>query len=273
MRTPHLSWYLQEIQRFPILSAEEALELARRWRDLHDVDAAHKLVTSHLRLIAKIAMSYRGYGLPIDELIGEGSVGMMKAVQRFDPDRGFHLATYASWWIRSTIQEYVLHSSSLVKMGTTRAQKKLFFNLRRLKGQMRVIEDGDLEPEQVSKIAIMLQVPERDVIDMNRRLGSPDSSLNAPIRSGGNSEKQDWLVDETVSQETDIADREEFVARKALLAKALTSLTERERRILSERRLRHEPATFRELAQYHGISRERVRQIEARAFADRKSVV
>ena len=213
----NLSRYLQEIRKFPMLSPEEELALSRRWRDHEDMEAAHKLVTSHLRLVAKIAMGYRGYGLPVGELISEGNVGMMQAVKRFDPDRGFRLATYAMWWIRAAIQEYILHSWSLVKMGTTAAQKKLFFNLRRLKGQMQAIDDGDLQPEQVAKIARMLDVPEQDVVSMNRRLAAPDHSLNATVRQDSEGEWQDWLVDETDSQETSYADREELTGRKALL--------------------------------------------------------
>jgi RNA polymerase sigma-32 factor len=262
----NLSRYLQEIRKFPMLSPEEELELSRRWRDHQDMEAAHKLVTSHLRLVAKIAMGYRGYGLPVGELISEGNVGMMQAVKRFDPDRGFRLATYAMWWIRAAIQEYILHSWSLVKMGTTAAQKKLFFNLRRLKGQMQAIEEGDLRPEQVAKIAHVLDVPEQDVISMNRRLSAPDHSLNAPVRADSEGEWQDWLVDESESQETSIAEREELSGRKALLAGALKTLNERERHILIERRLKDDPTTLEELSQQYGISRERVRQIEVRAF-------
>ena len=262
----NLSRYLQDIRKFPMLTAEEELALSRAWREKGDVDAAHKLVTSHLRLVAKIAMGYRGYGLPLGELISEGNVGMMQAVKRFDPDRGFRLATYAMWWIRAAIQEYILHSWSLVKMGTTAAQKKLFFNLRRLKGQMQAIDDGDLQPEQVTKIAEMLDVPEQDVVNMNRRLAAPDHSLNAPLRVDSEGEWQDWLVDETESQETAIAEREELDGRKALLASALTTLNERERHILRERRLKDNPTTLEELSQHYGISRERVRQIEVRAF-------
>jgi len=262
----NLSRYLQEIRKFPMLSPEEELELSRRWRDHEDLEAAHKLVTSHLRLVAKIAMGYRGYGLPVGELISEGNVGMMQAVKRFDPERGFRLATYAMWWIRAAIQEYILHSWSLVKMGTTAAQKKLFFNLRRLKGQMQAIDDGDLKPEQVSKIATMLAVPEQDVISMNRRLAAPDHSLNAPVRSDSEGEWQDWLVDESESQETSIGDHEELSGRKALLATALKTLNARERHILEERRLKDDPTTLEELSQQYNISRERVRQIEVRAF-------
>jgi RNA polymerase sigma-32 factor len=262
----NLSRYLQEIRKFPMLAAEEELSLSKAWRDNEDMDAAHKLVTSHLRLVAKIAMGYRGYGLPVGELISEGNVGMMQAVKRFDPDRGFRLATYAMWWIRAAIQEYILHSWSLVKMGTTAAQKKLFFNLRRLKGQMQAIEDGDLQPEQVAKIARVLAVPEQDVVSMNRRLAAPDHSLNAPVRMDSEGEWQDWLVDEGESQETTLADHEEMSGRKALLNGALATLNERERHILIERRLKDNPTTLEELSQQYNISRERVRQIEVRAF-------
>jgi RNA polymerase sigma-32 factor len=262
----NLSRYLQEIRKFPMLSPEEELALSKRWRDHQDMEAAHKLVTSHLRLVAKIAMGYRGYGLPVGELISEGNVGMMQAVKRFDPDRGFRLATYAMWWIRAAIQEYILHSWSLVKMGTTAAQKKLFFNLRRLKGQMQAIDDGDLQPEQVAKIARMLDVPEQDVVSMNRRLAAPDHSLNATVRADSEGEWQDWLVDETESQEVTYAEREELSGRKALLSSALKSLNERERHILIERRLKDNPTTLEDLSQQYGISRERVRQIEVRAF-------
>jgi RNA polymerase sigma-32 factor len=230
------------------------------------MEAAHKLVTSHLRLVAKIAMGYRGYGLPVGELISEGNVGMMQAVKRFDPDRGFRLATYAMWWIRAAIQEYILHSWSLVKMGTTAAQKKLFFNLRRLKGQMKAIDDGDLQPEQVTEIARVLGVPEQDVVNMNRRLAAPDHSLNAPVRQDSEGEWQDWLVDETESQESGLAEREELTGRKALLAGALKTLNERERDILMERRLKDNPATLEDLSHKYNISRERVRQIEVRSF-------
>jgi RNA polymerase sigma-32 factor len=262
----NLTRYLQDIRKFPMLAPEEELELSRRWRDHEDMEAAHKLVTSHLRLVAKIAMGYRGYGLPVGELISEGNVGMMQAVKRFDPDRGFRLATYAMWWIRAAIQEYILHSWSLVKMGTTAAQKKLFFNLRRLKGQMQAIDDGDLQPEQVAKIAHALDVPEQDVVSMNRRLSAPDHSLNAPVRMDSEGEWQDWLVDESDSQEVKIAEHEELSGRKALLSGALKTLNERERHILIERRLKDNPTTLEELSQQYGISRERVRQIEVRAF-------
>jgi RNA polymerase sigma-32 factor len=262
----NLSRYLQEIRKYPMLSPEEELRLSRAWRDSEDMDAAHKLVTSHLRLVAKIAMGYRGYGLPLGELISEGNVGMMQAVKRFDPDRGFRLATYAMWWIRAAIQEYILHSWSLVKMGTTAAQKKLFFNLRRLKGQMQAIDEGDLKPEQVSKIARVLDVPEQDVVSMNRRLAAPDHSLNAPLRADSEGEWQDWLVDDADSQESTLAEHEELTGRKALLNGALKTLNERERHILIERRLKDNPTTLEELSQQYGISRERVRQIEVRAF-------
>ncbi len=262
----NLSRYLQEIRKFPMLTPEEELSLSKRWRDHEDMEAAHKLVTSHLRLVAKIAMGYRGYGLPLGELISEGNVGMMQAVKRFDPERGFRLATYAMWWIRAAIQEYILHSWSLVKMGTTAAQKKLFFNLRRLKGQMQAIDDGDLQPEQVAKIARVLDVPEQDVVSMNRRLSAPDHSLNAPVRADSEGEWQDWLVDESESQETAIGEHEELSGRKALLSGALTTLNERERHILIERRLKDNPTTLEDLSQQYNISRERVRQIEVRAF-------
>jgi RNA polymerase sigma-32 factor len=230
------------------------------------LDAAHRLITSHLRLVAKIAMGYRGYGLPLGELISEGNVGMIQAVRRFDPERGFRLATYAMWWIRAAIQEYILHSWSLVKMGTTAAQKKLFFNLRKLKGQMQAIDDGDLSAEHVRKIAETLEVAEIDVVTMNRRLASPDHSLNAPVRADGEGEWQDWLVDERDDQETELAEREEQGNRRHQLADALTRLNERERHILTQRRLSETPVTLEDLSQHYGISRERVRQIEVRAF-------
>ena len=262
----NLSRYLQDIRKFPMLQPQEELDLARRWKEVADEKSAHRLVTSHLRLVAKIAMGYRGYGLPVGELISEGNVGMMQAVKRFDPDRGFRLATYAMWWIRAAIQEYILHSWSLVKMGTTAAQKKLFFNLRRLKGQMAALEDGDLQPEQVAKIAHALAVPEQDVISMNRRLTAPDNSLNAPVRADSEGEWQDWLVDTSDSQETVLAESEDMGNRKQLLGDALKTLNERERHILIERRLKDEPTTLEELSQQYNISRERVRQIEVRAF-------
>jgi RNA polymerase sigma-32 factor len=262
----NLARYLQEIRKFPMLEANEEYMLAKSWREYGDVDSAHKLVTSHLRLVAKIAMGYRGYGLPLSELISEGNVGMMQAVKRFDPDRGFRLATYAMWWIRAAIQEYILHSWSLVKMGTTAAQKKLFFNLRKLKGQMQAIEDGDLPPETVTKIATELDVAEQDVVQMNRRLASPDHSLNAPLRADSEGEWQDWLVDDSETQEAALADREELGKRRLLLRNAMKHLNDRERRILTARRLRDNPTTLEDLSQEYGISRERVRQIEVRAF-------
>jgi len=240
--------------------------LAKRWQEHEDPAAAQTLVTSHLRLVAKIAMGYRGYGLPLSELVSEGNVGMMQAVKRFDPDRGFRLATYAMWWIRAAIQEYILHSWSLVKMGTTAAQKKLFFNLRKLKGQLQAIEDGDLPPEIVTTIATKLEVPENDVINMNRRLASPDHSLNAPLRADGEGEWQDWLVDQEESQEAKLGDRQELGLRRDLLQNAMKTLNDRERHILTERRLRDEPVTLEDLSRKYNISRERVRQIEVRAF-------
>ena len=264
----NLGQYLQDIRKFPMLDADEEYMLAKRWREDGDVHAAHKLVTSHLRLVAKIAMGYRGYGLPMSELISEGNVGMMQAVKRFDPERGFRLATYAMWWIRASIQEYILHSWSMVKMGTTAAQKKLFFNLRKLKGQMKAIDDGDLDPEQVGQISQQLNVAESDVVAMNRRMGAPDHSLNAPLRADGegDGEWQDWLVDEHPTQENTLADQEELGKRRELLAQAIETLNERERHILNERRLKEEPTTLEDLSQHYGISRERVRQIEVRAF-------
>ena len=262
----NINKYLQDIRKFPMLTLEEELALAYRWRDNQNQEAAHKLVTSHLRLVAKIAMGYRGYGLPVGELICEGNVGMMLAVHRYDPDRGFRLATYAMWWIRAAIQEYILHSWSLVKMGTTAAQKKLFFKLRTLKGQIQAIDDGDMATEQVAQIARMLDVPEQEVISMNRRLAGPDHSLNAPVRMDGEGEWQDWLVDESPSHADAIADREEMSGRKALLNTALKVLNERERHILIERRLKDNPTTLDDLSKQYQISRERVRQIEVRAF-------
>jgi len=261
-----LSRYLSEIRKFPMLEPDEEFMLAKRYAEHQDPEAAHRMVTSHLRLVAKIAMGYRGYGLPISEVISEGNVGLMQAVKRFDPDRGFRLATYAMWWIRAAIQEYILHSWSLVKIGTTAAQKKLFFNLRKVKGQLKAIEEGDLPPETVKEIATRLDVPENDVVDMNRRLSSHDHSLNAPLRIDGDGEWQDWLVDETESQETRLANDQEFGRRSKLLDRAMGVLNPRERRILVERRLKEEPATLDDLSKEFGISRERVRQIEVRAF-------
>jgi RNA polymerase sigma-32 factor len=262
----NLTRYLQEIRKFPMLAADEEYILAKRWREHDDTEAAHKLVTSHLRLVAKIAMGYRGYGLPIGELISEGNVGMMQAVKRFDPERGFRLATYAMWWIRASIQEYILHSWSLVKMGTTAAQKKLFFNLRKIKGQMQAIDEGDLSPEQVKKIATRLGVPEDEVVNMNRRLTAPDQSLNAPTRTDSESEWQDWLVDDTPNQEARFSENQELEQRRALLTDAMRTLSDRERHILTQRRLVDEPKTLEDLSDEFNISRERVRQIEVRAF-------
>jgi RNA polymerase sigma-32 factor len=262
----NLARYLQEIRKFPMLDPDEEFMLAKRWREHGDTEAAHKLVTSHLRLVAKIAMGYRGYGLPVSELISEGNVGMMQAVKRFEPDRGFRLATYAMWWIRAAIQEYILHSWSLVKMGTTAAQKKLFFNLRKLKGQLQAIEEGDMSPENVKKIATELNVTEDEVITMNRRLAAPDHSLNAPLKIDGDGEWQDWLVDETETQEIALAERQELTKRRNLLGQAMKGLNQRERHILTERRLKDEPTTLEDLSKEYGISRERVRQIEVRAF-------
>src|SRR3982750_3830038 len=262
----NLSRYLSEIRKFPLLEPQQEFMLAKAWREHGDTKAAHQLVTSHLRLVAKIAMGYRGYGLPVAELISEGNVGMMQAVKRFDPDRGFRLATYAMWWIRAAIQEYILHSWSLVKMGTTAAQKKLFFNLRKLKGQLQAMEEGDLSPENLKKIATELDVPEADVISMNRRLASPDHSLNAPLRADSEGEWQDWLVDESESQETRLGESQELGLRRDLLEKAMAHLNDRERHILTERRLKENPTTLEDLSQQYGISRERVRQIEVRAF-------
>jgi RNA polymerase sigma-32 factor len=262
-----LSRYLTEIRKFPMLAKDEEFMLAKAWTEHQDPQAAHKLVTSHLRLVAKIAMGYRGYGLPIGEVISEGNVGLMQAVKKFDPDRGFRLATYAMWWIRASIQEYILRSWSLVKMGTTAAQKKLFFNLRKAKSEISALEEGDLRPEQVSHIATRLGVTNDDVISMNRRLSGPDASLNAPLRSESESEWQDWLADETqVSQETTVAENEERSLRMGLLQEAMQELTERESHILTERRLKDDPTTLEQLATQYGVSRERVRQIEVRAF-------
>ncbi|MDA0338473.1 MAG: RNA polymerase sigma factor RpoH [Proteobacteria bacterium] len=261
-----LSRYLQEIRKFPMLEKEEEYMLARSWLDHEDSQAAHKLVTSHLRLVAKIAMGYRGYGLPLVELISEGNVGMMQAVKRFDPEKGFRLATYAMWWIRASIQEYVLRSWSLVKMGTTAAQKKLFFNLRKIKGQIEAIEEGDLKPDHVAEIARRLSVSEEEVVNMNRRLTAPDSSLNAPLRENSEPQWQDMLVDEDLNQEVVFAEQDEMDLRRDLLAQAMEVLNDREKHILTERRLKEEPSTLEDLSQIYDISRERVRQIEVRAF-------
>lgn len=262
-----LSRYLTEIRKFPMLTKDEEFMLAKRWREHEDPKAAHRLVTSHLRLVAKIAMGYRGYGLPIGEVISEGNVGLMQAVKKFEPDKGFRLATYAMWWIRASIQEYILRSWSLVKMGTTASQKKLFFNLRKAKSAISAFQEGDLHPDQVEQIATKLGVEESEVVSMNRRLSGPDASLNAPMRVDGESEWQDWLEDTgAVSQETQVAEDQERTQRMSLLEAAMTELTDRERHILTERRLKDEPTTLEDLAAQYGVSRERVRQIEVRAF-------
>ncbi|HEY8277024.1 MAG TPA: RNA polymerase sigma factor RpoH [Methyloceanibacter sp.] len=261
-----LTRYLEEIRQFPMLEPQQEYMLAKSWREHGDRDAAHELVTSHLRLVARIAMGYRGYGLPIGEVMSEGNVGLMQAVKRFDPDKGFRLATYAMWWIRAAIQEYILRSWSLVKMGTTAAQKKLFFNLRKIKSQLKALEEGDLRPDQVKQIATRLGVTEEDVVSMNRRLAG-DSSLNAPVRNDAESgEWQDWLVDETMDQETALAESEEKEQRRSMLTDALKGLNERERRVFEARRLSEEPLTLEELSEEFGVSRERIRQIEVRAF-------
>jgi RNA polymerase sigma-32 factor len=261
-----LSRYLSDIRKFPLLTPEDEFMLAKRWKEHEDPEAARRLVTSHLRLVAKIAMGYRGYGLPVSEIVSEGNVGLMQAVKRFDPDRGFRLATYAMWWIRAAIQEYVLRSWSMVKMGTTAAQKKLFFNLRKAKSHIGAIEEGDLTPDHTTTLADRLGVTETEVTEMNRRLSGPDSSLNAPLRSESESEWQDWLADDTMDQETRLAEREEMGDRHQLLEGAMKDLTDREREIIRARRLQDDPATLEELSQKYGVSRERVRQIEVRAF-------
>ena len=261
-----LSRYLDEIRKFPMLEPDEEYMLAKRWREHDDRDAAHKLVTSHLRLVGRIAMGYRGYGLPIGEVVSEGNVGLMQAVKRFEPDKGFRLATYAMWWIRASIQEYILRSWSLVKMGTTASQKKLFFNLRKIKGQLKALEDGDLHPDNVKKISTRLGVSEEDVVSMNRRL-SGDSSLNAPVRSdseGG--EWMDWLVDDTEDQETTLGKNQELERRRDFLKTAMKGLNEREKRIFTARRLSEDSITLEDLSTEFGVSRERIRQIEVRAF-------
>ena len=261
-----LSRYLSEIRKFPLLTPEDEFMFAKRLKEHGDAEAARQLVTSHLRLVAKIAMGYRGYGQPIAEIVSEGNVGLMQAVKRFEPDKGFRLATYAMWWIRASIQEYVLRSWSMVKLGTTAAQKKLFFNLRKAKSNIGAIEEGDLTHAHTVKLADQLGVTEREVIDMNRRLSGPDSSLNAPLRSESESEWQDWLADDTMDQETRLAEREELGDRHDLLSNAMSGLSERERDIIQARRLQDDPATLEELSQKFGVSRERVRQIEVRAF-------
>lgn len=261
-----LNAYLQEVRKFPMLEAGEEYMLARAWKEHGDRKAAHKMVTSHLRLVAKIAMGYRGYGLPVADLISEGNVGMMQAVKKFDPEKGFRLATYAMWWIRAAIQEYILRSWSLVKLGTTAAQKKLFFNLRRLKSQISALEEGDLHPDDVKTIADNLDVPEEEVVNMNRRLSAHDHSLNAPLKADMEGEWQDWLVDEGPTPELTVADEEEKQQRQALLLDAMKDLNEREQDILSQRRLIEPATTLETLSEKYGVSRERIRQIEVRAF-------
>ena len=264
----NLSRYLEQIRSFPMLEQKQEYMLAKAWKERGDVDAAHQLVTSHLRLVAKIAMGYRGYGLPVADLISEGNLGMMHAVKKFEPEKGFRLATYAMWWIKAAIQEYILRSWSLVKIGTTAGQKKLFFNLRRIKGQIQAIDEGDLKPEQVTHIATQLDVSEAEVISMNQRMAGNDRSLNVPLsRDGeGSGEWQDWLEDDAEDQETTFAEHEEFSARQRLMLDAMQDLNEREQRILQARRLAEPPLTLEDLASEFGVSRERIRQIEVRAF-------
>ncbi|WP_084420588.1 RNA polymerase sigma factor RpoH [Henriciella litoralis] len=261
-----MSRYLTEIRKFPMLEKKQEFMLAKRWQEHEDTDAAEQMVTSHLRLVAKIAMGYRGYGLPMAEVISEGNVGLMQAVKKFDPDKGFRLATYAMWWIRAAIQEYILRSWSLVKLGTTAAQKKLFFNLRRIKGEINALEAGDLKPDQVTEIATRLNVPEKDVLSMNGRMSGSDASLNAPMGTEGDMEWQDWLTDDEPGQAENYANRQEFDSRMTLLQEAMADLSEREQHILQERRLTDEPKTLEELSEVYNVSRERIRQIEVRAF-------
>ncbi|MBI1399359.1 RNA polymerase sigma factor RpoH [Hyphomonas sp.] len=261
-----LSRYLSEIRKFPMLEKNEEFMLARQWRDHEDTEAAEKMVTSHLRLVAKIAMGYRGYGLPMAEVISEGNVGLMQAVKKFDPEKGFRLATYAMWWIRAAIQEYILRSWSLVKLGTTAAQKKLFFNLRRLKGEMQALDEGDLKPEQARLIAEKLNVTEDEVYSMNGRMSGSDASLNVPMGADGDMEWQDWLADDELGTAETFANRQELDSRMELLTRAMEDLSERERHILTERRLIDEPKTLEELSDQYSVSRERIRQIEVRAF-------
>ena len=262
----NLSSYMEQIKKFPLLEAKEEYMLAKAWKNQGDVKAAHKLVTSHLRLVAKIASGYRGYGLPLSDLISEGNIGMMHAVKRFEPEKGFRLATYAMWWIKASIQEYILRSWSLVKIGTTAAQKKLFFNLKKIKSKISAIEDGDLTPDQVDKIATELSVPHKEVISMNRRISGSDYSLNSPVTDDSNGEWQDWLEDDTQNQEASFADTEEYLIKKNILSDSLEYLNERERDIISDRQLSENPLTLEELSKRYGVSRERIRQIEAKAF-------
>ena len=268
-----LSKFLSEIRKFPILSSDEEMSLANKWVKSRDTNAAHRLVNSHLRLVVKIAMGFRGYGIPLNELISEGNVGMIQSLERYDPTKGFRLSTYAMWWIRASIQEYILHSWSLVKIGTTAAQKKLFFNLRSLKGKLKAVEDGDLQPELVTEIADRLDVSELDVIDMNRRMSGHDHSLNSPLSEKSGGEWINWLVDESGSHENDIINKDELLKRKKMLSKGLNDLNERERQILMKRRLTDDPLTLEELSKSYGISRERVRQVEVRAFEKLRKVV
>ena len=261
-----LSRYLTEIRKYPMLEKGQEFMLAKRWQEHEDTEAAEQLVTSHLRLVAKIAMGYRGYGLPMAEVISEGNVGLMQAVKKFDPDKGFRLATYAMWWIRASIQEYILRSWSLVKLGTTAAQKKLFFNLRRIKGEINALEEGDLRPEQVEEIAPRLGVTTDEVLSMNGRMSGSDASLNTPMGTDGDMEWQDWLADDEPGQAAEFADRQEFDARMELLVKAMDDLTDREKDILTQRRLSDEPVTLEDLSKVYNVSRERIRQIEVRAF-------
>ena len=262
----NLSSYMEQIKKFPLLEAKEEYMLAKAWKNQGDVKAAHKLVTSHLRLVAKIASGYRGYGLPLSDLISEGNIGMMHAVKRFEPEKGFRLATYAMWWIKASIQEYILRSWSLVKIGTTAAQKKLFFNLKKIKSKISAIEDGDLTPDQVDKIATELSVPHKEVISMNRRISGSDYSLNSPVTDDSSGEWQDWLEDDSQNQEANFADTEEYLIKKNILSDSLEYLNERERDIISERQLSENPLTLEELSKRYGVSRERIRQIEAKAF-------
>ena len=261
-----LAAYLSQIKKFPMLAAEEEYMLAKNWQSTGNVKSAEKLVTSHLRLVAKIAMGYKGYGLPLNEMISEGNVGLMQAVKKFEPEKGFRLATYAMWWIKASIQEYILRSWSLVKIGTTAAQKKLFFNLKKIKSKISAIEDGDLTPDQVDKIATELSVPHKEVISMNRRISGSDYSLNSPVTDDSSGEWQDWLEDDTQNQEASFADTEEYLIEKNILSDSLEYLNERERDILSERQLSENPLTLEELSNRYGVSRERIRQIEAKAF-------
>jgi len=262
----NLSSYMEQIKKFPLLKANEEYILAKAWKDQGDIKAAHKLVTSHLRLVAKIASGYRGYGLPVSDLISEGNIGMMHAVKRFEPEKGFRLATYAMWWIKAAIQEYVLRSWSLVKIGTTAAQKKLFFNLKKIKSKISALDEGDLSPDQVTKIATELSVPEKEVVSMNRRISGSDYSLNSPVSEEGQGEWQDWLEDETQNQEINFAESEEFFIKKNIMNEAFEVLTDREKDIICERQLNEKPLTLEDLSKKYQVSRERIRQIEAKAF-------